>query len=106
MSSRRITRSETQNRQQLAKVIPDPSKPPADGTCLWWDLPRELRDKVLKDAYGRDRDAPMKPITGVDFLRDEMGFVTTHRRRGKLPKLVSDSTPISGGRFDHDALTS
>jgi len=26
---------------------------------------------------------------GVDFLRDEIGFVTTDRRRGKLPKLVS-----------------
>jgi hypothetical protein len=31
----------------------------------------------------------MKPIMRVDFLRDEIGFVTTDRRRGKLPKLVS-----------------
>jgi len=46
---------------------------------------------VLKDAYGRDRDAPMKPIMGVDYLRDELGFVTTDRRSDRLPKLVSDN---------------
>jgi hypothetical protein len=56
---------------------------------MWWGLHRELREKVLKLTYCRDRDAPMKPIMGVDFLRDEIGFVTTDRRRGKLPQLVS-----------------
>ena len=85
----RVTRSEARHRRQLSMVIPDPSKPPEDGTCLWYKLRRELRIKVKKLAYARDRDAPMKPIMGVDFLRDEIGFVTTDRRRGKLPKLVS-----------------
>jgi hypothetical protein len=87
--SNRVTRSEARHRRQLSMVIPDPSKPPEHGTCFWYELPRELRIKVNKLAYGRDRDAPMKPIMGVDFLRDEIGFVTTDRRRGKLPKLVS-----------------
>lgn len=87
--SKRVTRSETKHRQQQKTVIPDPSKPHADGTCFSWNIPRELRVKVLKDAYGRDRDAPVKPIMGVDYLRDELGFVTTDRRRDKLPRLVS-----------------
>jgi hypothetical protein len=85
----RVLRSETQHLQQLSTTIPDPSDPPADGTCLWWLLARELRVRVLKLAYGRDRDAPMKPIMGVDFLREHLGFFTTHHRRGKLPQLVS-----------------
>jgi hypothetical protein len=87
--SRRVTRSEARHRQQLSTTIQDPSKPPANGKCMWWSLHREVRENVLRLAYCRDRDAPMKPIMGVDFLRDEIGFVTTDRRRGKLPQLVS-----------------
>lgn len=100
MMSKRITRSDTNNQQQLSNAMPDSSKPPADGTCHWWDLDAVHRLKVLRLAYGRDRHAPMKPIMGVDFLRDEIGFVTTDRRRGKLPKLVSVDV------VDHDAFTS
>jgi hypothetical protein len=40
---------------QLAAGNPttDPSIPPRDGSCPWKLLPRELRDEILKYAYGR-----------------------------------------------------
>jgi hypothetical protein len=52
---------------------------------------------MLKLAYGRDRGAPMKPIMGVDFLRERIGFVTTPHRHGRLPKLVSGNNVFSPG---------
>jgi hypothetical protein len=85
----RVLRSETKHLQQSSTVIPERPKPPVDGACGWGHLPSELQKKILKLAYGRDRDTPMKPITGVDFLREKIGVVTTPHRRGKLPKLVS-----------------
>jgi hypothetical protein len=85
----RVLRSETKHLQQSSTVPLEPLKTPADGSCMWWLLHPDVRQKVLKFAYGHGRDAPMKPITGVDFLREEIGFVTAPHRRGKLPKLVS-----------------
>ena len=41
---------------------PHPAALPKNGVCLWWDLPKEISDEILKFAYG----TPDKPISMLD----------------------------------------
>lgn len=47
-----------------------PSIPSSDETCLWLTLPKELRDTILRDVYGRP-DEPLKLQFKGDFEREQ-----------------------------------
>lgn len=46
----------TSRNEASGGIIRNPSIPPKNGKCLWNSLAKEIRDEILRYAYGRQPD--------------------------------------------------
>lgn len=68
--------------EALEGIIRNPSVPPKNGECFWNSLVKEIRDEILRYAYGRQPDG-LKIKMKEDFDQYNKYEEMECRRKGR-----------------------